>query len=127
MISVIQKSGFDRKVVYNNIYELSKLFHVYYKNMSVIDRTVKANAVEQIISEIITIVSDSYFYGIDKNEISRKVHHLDFLLRDLVVCGILSHKQKINLGRIINIILKELNNKNSEEIVVENEELIEIV
>lgn len=106
------------KEIYNSMYELSKLYHAYFKNFSKTEREEKGIFIAKLIQELMCNISDAYFCIpelrlLEIKNIHSKIHQLDFLIRDLYKCKIINIKQKTNLNTYIGNILE--NTRNYEE------------
>lgn len=97
----------EKRVLYNTTLQFSNLYHVYYKNMQKVDREIKGNYVEKLLAILLEQLAEMYFSEYDFNNLKMLIHKIDFEIRDLYNCKIISKKQKINLSRFIAILLDE--------------------
>lgn len=99
---VNKKPREPKTIIYQESRNLSKQFHRYYKRFKKVDRIIKASIVENHITQLLILCSDSYFNpyeGIYK-DIHVELHRIIFLIRDLTDCEILFQKHHTVLGKI---------------------------
>ena len=104
---IVKVKNMDKKSLYNSINELSKIYYNYYINMKKIHRVPKGIMVCECIKKLQDDICELYFTDKD-TDILLNTHKLDFLIRDLYNCNIISSKQKISLSRVISKILTSI-------------------